>query len=86
MHREAMKDGVLSGALKEVIALVIAVQAECDGCIAYTAPGAARKGPPRSRWPSAWVALLMMGRSGHHLGAAAPGRPTRSTRGPAGQG
>jgi len=62
MHRGAMQEGVLSAALKEVIALVIAVTAECDGCITYHARGAARKGAtPEQVAEALGVALLMMG-------------------------
>jgi AhpD family alkylhydroperoxidase len=65
LHREAMKEGALSAALKEVIALIIAVQAECDGCIAYHARGAARKGAtPEQVAEALGVALLMMGGPG----------------------
>lgn len=44
LHRGAMKDGVLSAKVKELIALAIAVTRECDGCIASHARGAARRG------------------------------------------
>lgn len=65
LHRGAMKDGVLSAALKEVIALVIAVTAECDGCIAYHARGAARRGAsPEQVAEALGVAVLMTGGPG----------------------
>ena len=44
MHQAAMKEGVLSAAMKEVIALVIAVSDECDGCIAAHARGGGSQG------------------------------------------
>jgi AhpD family alkylhydroperoxidase len=48
-----------------VIALVIAVKAECDGCITYHARGAAAKGAaPEQVAEALGVALLMMGGPG----------------------
>jgi len=44
MSAGAMGDGALSGKMKELIALAIAVTRECDGCIAAHARGAASKG------------------------------------------
>jgi len=65
LHREAMKEGALSAALKEVIALALAVMAECDGCIAYHARGAARKGAtPEQVAEALGVVLLMSGGPG----------------------
>jgi AhpD family alkylhydroperoxidase len=62
MHKGAMQEGVLSVALKEVIALVVAVAQECDGCIAYHAKGAVRHGAtPEQVAEALGVALLMMG-------------------------
>ena len=72
LHREAMKEGALSAALKEVIALVIAVRGECDGCIAYHARGAAKKGAtPEQVAEALGVALLMMGGPGTVYGPRA---------------
>ncbi|MBN2114833.1 MAG: carboxymuconolactone decarboxylase family protein [Acidimicrobiia bacterium] len=65
MHREAMKEGALSAAMKEVIALVISVRDECDGCIAAHARGAARKGAtPEQVAEALAVTVLMMGGPG----------------------
>jgi AhpD family alkylhydroperoxidase len=62
MHRGAMAEGELSVAMKEIIALVIAVAQQCDGCIAYHAKGAARRGAtPEQVAEALGVALLMMG-------------------------
>lgn len=62
MHKGAMAEGVLSTAMKEIIALVIAVAEQCDGCIAYHAKGAARHGAtPEQVAEALGVALLMMG-------------------------
>jgi AhpD family alkylhydroperoxidase len=72
LHKEAMKEGALSAALKEVIALVISVRDECDGCIAAHARGAARKGAtPEQVAEALGVALLMMGGPGTVYGPRA---------------
>ena len=58
--------------MKEVIALVIAVRDECDGCIAAHARGAARKGAtPEQVAEALGVALLMMGGPGTVYGPRA---------------
>ena len=62
MHRGAMSDGALSRAEKEIIATVIAVAQQCDGCIAYHAKSAVRAGAESEKMAEALgVALLMMG-------------------------
>lgn len=62
MHKGAMSDGELPVAMKEVIALVLAVAQECDGCIAYHARGAVHHGATPGQVAEALgVALLMMG-------------------------
>ena len=62
MHRGAMSDGALSRAEKEIIATVIAVAQQCDGCIAYHAKSAVRAGAePEKMAEALGVALLMMG-------------------------
>ena len=72
MHKEAMKEGVISAAMKEVIALVIAVRDECDGCIAAHARAAARKGAtPEQVAEALGVALVMMGGPGTVYGPRA---------------
>ncbi|MBS1195722.1 MAG: alkylhydroperoxidase like protein AhpD family [Actinobacteria bacterium] len=72
MHKEAMKEGVISAAMKEVIALVISVRDECDGCIAAHARGAARKGAtPEQVAEALGVALTMMGGPGTVYGPRA---------------
>jgi AhpD family alkylhydroperoxidase len=45
----AMSDGELSGAVKELVALAIAITRECDGCIVSHARGAARQGATRQQ-------------------------------------
>ncbi|MCB2224612.1 MAG: carboxymuconolactone decarboxylase family protein [Actinobacteria bacterium] len=62
MHRGAFGDGALSRATKEIIATVIAVAQQCDGCIAYHAKSAVRAGAdPQEMAEALGVALLMMG-------------------------
>lgn len=62
MHQAAVADGVLPAKVKELIALAIAVAKECDGCIAYHAKAAARRGATADEVAEALgVALLMDG-------------------------
>jgi AhpD family alkylhydroperoxidase len=61
-HGAAVADGVLSGRVKELMALAIAVVKACDGCIAYHAQAAVRKGAtPEEVAEALSVALLMDG-------------------------
>jgi AhpD family alkylhydroperoxidase len=72
LHRGVMKDGALSRAIKEVIALVISVVDECDGCVAAHARAAARHGAtPEQVGEALGVALLMMGGPGSVYGPMA---------------
>jgi AhpD family alkylhydroperoxidase len=62
MHKAAVGDGALPATTKELIALAIAVVKQCDGCIAYHAKAAARKGAtPEEVAEALGVALLMDG-------------------------
>ena len=62
LHQHAVADGVLPGKMKELIATAIAVADGCDGCIAYHAKAAARKGATEEEFAEAMgVALLMAG-------------------------
>lgn len=62
LHTNALADGVLPARVKELIALAIAVATGCDGCIAYHARGAARRGASEAEVGEALgVALLMSG-------------------------
>ncbi len=59
-----MADGALSSRTKELMALVVAVVKQCDGCIAYHAKAAARQGAtPEEVSEALSVALLMDGGS-----------------------
>jgi AhpD family alkylhydroperoxidase len=62
LHDAALRDGALSSATKELLALVIAVVKECDGCIAYHARAAAMRGAtPEQVAEALSVAILMDG-------------------------
>jgi AhpD family alkylhydroperoxidase len=62
LHRAAVADGALSAKVKELMALTVAVVKQCDGCIAYHAKAAARRGAtPAEVAEALGVALLMDG-------------------------
>ena len=62
LHRAAMAGGVLPAKVKELMALTIGVVKQCDGCIAYHAKAAARRGATAEEVAEALaVALLMDG-------------------------
>ncbi len=62
LHKAAVAEGVLPARIKELMALSIAVVKECDGCIAYHAKAAARRGAtPEEVAEALSVALLMDG-------------------------
>jgi len=62
LHKEAVADGALPARVKELMALAIAVVKQCDGCIAYHAKAAARRGAtPEEVAEALGVALLMDG-------------------------
>ena len=62
LHQAAVADGALPARTKELMALAIAVVKQCDGCIAYHAKAAARRGAtPEEVAEALGVALLMDG-------------------------
>lgn len=62
LHKAAVADGALPATVKELMALVIAVVKQCDGCIAFHAKAAARRGAtPEEVAEALGVALLMDG-------------------------
>jgi AhpD family alkylhydroperoxidase len=62
LHRNAVTDGALAAKVKELMALAIAVVKQCDGCIAYHAKAAVRRGAtPEEVADALAVALLMDG-------------------------
>jgi AhpD family alkylhydroperoxidase len=65
MSSAAMADGELSSATKELLAMVIAITRECDGCIVAHTRGAARQGATRQQVAEAiGVAIAMNGGPG----------------------
>jgi AhpD family alkylhydroperoxidase len=65
MSKAAMSEGELSGATKELLATVIAITRECDGCIVAHTRGAVRQGVSRQQMGEAiGVALAMNGGPG----------------------
>jgi AhpD family alkylhydroperoxidase len=65
MSRAATAEGELSTAMKEVIALVIGVAHQCDGCVSAHARKAARRGATPDQVAEALgVAIFMMGGPG----------------------
>ena len=62
LHTAAVAEGALPAKVKELMALAIAVVKQCDGCIAYHAKAAARRGAtPEEVAEALGVALLMDG-------------------------
>ncbi len=62
LHRSAVAEGALPAKVKELMALAIAVVKQCDGCIAYHAKAAVRRGATAEEVAEALgVALLMDG-------------------------
>jgi len=62
LHKASVADWTLSAKVKELMALAISVVKGCDGCIAYHAKAAARRGAtPPEVGEALGVALLMDG-------------------------
>lgn len=62
MSRAALSAGELPSAFKELLALVVAITRECDGCIVSHTRGAAREGATRQQVAEAiGVAISMNG-------------------------
>ena len=65
IHRAAFTDGALSPAIKEMMAVAIAVSDRCNGCIAAHARGAARHGATEQQFAEMLsVTILMNGGPG----------------------
>jgi AhpD family alkylhydroperoxidase len=86
LHKAAIADGALPAKVKELMALAIAVAKRCDGCIAYHAKAAARRGAtPEEIAEALGVTLLMDGGTASVYGPRAwdayrefaPATPTR---------
>ena len=77
LHNAAFAEGALSTKTKELIALSIAVVKECDGCIAYHAKAAARRGAtPDEVAEALGVAVLMRAASSRSASTLATPRPS----------
>jgi len=63
MHKAAFADGALSPAIKELMAVAIAVSDGCEGCIAAHARGAARLGATDEQYVE-MLTILMNGGPG----------------------
>lgn len=61
VHKAALGDGALDARTKELIALAISVNSECDGCIASHARGAARRGATSEQVAEAIGVAILMG-------------------------
>lgn len=62
LHQAAIADGALSGKVKELMALAIAITVRCDGCIAYHVRDALESGASREEiLETVGVAILMGG-------------------------
>jgi AhpD family alkylhydroperoxidase len=61
LHNAALADGVLSARVKELMALAISVVERCDGCVAYHAKAAARRGATEQEVAEALGVALLMG-------------------------
>jgi AhpD family alkylhydroperoxidase len=65
MSKAAMSEGALSSLTKELLALVIAITRECDGCVVAHTRGALRQGATRQQVAEAiGVAISMNGGPG----------------------
>ena len=60
LSRAAMSEGALSAKVKELIALALSAAQQCDGCIAFHARAAARKGATRDEVAETLGVLLDM--------------------------
>lgn len=60
-HAESLRPGEISGELKEIIAIAIAVATHCEGCIAWHVADAIRAGVRREQILEAVGVAIMMG-------------------------
>ena len=62
MHRSAVSDGALSGKIKELIALGIAITVRCNGCISFHVQASLAAGATKEEIrETIGVAILMGG-------------------------
>ena len=65
MSKAAMAEGELSAGVKELLALMVAITRQCDGCVVSHTRGAARQGVTRQQVAEAvGVAIMMNGGPG----------------------
>ncbi len=65
LSHAAMAEGELSAAIKELLALMVAITRQCDGCVVSHTRGAARAGVTRQQVAEAiGVAIMMNGGPG----------------------
>ncbi len=65
MSKAAMAEGELSAGVKELLALMVAITRQCDGCVVSHTRGAARHGVTRQQVAEAvGVAIMMNGGPG----------------------
>ena len=79
MHKHAVADGALPSKVKELMALAIAVHAECDGCIAYHARAAALRGATVEEAAEALASLCSWEEARRRCTPPAHLRPSRSS-------
>ncbi len=61
LGKAAYPDGALDAKTKELISLAISVAVRCDGCIAYHARSAVKKGATRQDVAEALAVVIQMG-------------------------
>ena len=61
LHKKSVEDGVLSGKMKELMAVAISVAVRCEGCIAYHVHDAIRAGATRPELLETLSVALFMG-------------------------
>jgi len=61
LHKASTKDEVLSTKIKELIALAIAINVRCDGCIAYHVSDALKAGASEQEIAEAIGVAVLMG-------------------------
>ena len=61
LHRDAIAPGTISGKMKELIALAIAIAIQCDDCIAYHVHDAVHAGATHQEVLETIAVAVMMG-------------------------
>jgi AhpD family alkylhydroperoxidase len=72
LHEQALSDGALDRATKELLALAISISTHCEGCIAWHVSGALQAGAtPEQVEEVVGVAILMGGGPATYYGSLA---------------